>query len=71
MEQIIKELVQETLKLTNSELSQEKICRVAEEYYGKILELLPKPISEDQATYSNEGSYIRGWNACIEKMVHA
>lgn len=66
MEQLLNEMVKEILKVCaecNAEV--EHICN---EYVDKILEIIPKPIPVERANYSNETSYINGWNACLDKI---
>lgn len=70
MEQILREMIEEIQNVLGCCLSYDEMERVIGEYYERIMEILPVQISEDYATYSNEASYIRGWNACVEKIVN-
>lgn len=70
MEQILRDMIQEIQLILGSCLDNDEMERVIKEYFEKIMELMPKQLSEDRATYSNEASYIRGWNACVEKIVN-
>ena len=70
MEQILREMIEEIQNVLGCCLSYDEMERVIGEDYERIMEILLVQISEDYATYSNEASYIRGWNACVEKIVN-
>lgn len=70
MEQILREMLQDIQNVVGHCLSNDEVERVIREYSERIMEILPKPLSDDLAMYSNEASYIRGWNACVEKMAN-
>lgn len=66
MEQLLNEMVQKILMVCEeTSMEVEQICN---EYVGKILEMIPEPIPVERANYSNETSYINGWNACLDKI---
>lgn len=66
MEQLLNEMEQKILAVCEEKhVELESIC---DEYREKILALIPKPIPVEAANYSNETSYINGWNACLEKI---
>ena len=66
MEQILKEMMTDIYNLGVSDEVYQRI----QEYCDKIVAVIPNQISEDRATYSNEGSFIREWNACVEKITN-
>ena len=70
MEQILRELVEYLQNMLGGNITEDELNNIVKEYYDTIVNILPKMISEDCATYSNEASYIRGWNACVEKIVN-
>ena len=66
MEQLLNEMLQKILMVCNE--SNAEVEHICNEYIDKILEMIPKPISVERANYSNETSYINGWNACLDKI---
>lgn len=66
MKQLLNEMKQAILGAY--EESNAEVERICNEYCDKILALIPKPIPVEVANYSNETSYINGWNACLEKI---
>jgi len=68
MEQILNEMVQKILKVVGGDISMDECSHIIKECYDNIMALMPKQMSLESATYSNEASYINGWNACLEKI---
>lgn len=68
MEQILNEMVQKILSSIGGDISVDECSRIIKECYDNIMALMPKKMSLENATYSNEASYISGWNACLEKI---
>lgn len=66
MEKLLNEMINEILILCKE--SSSELERVCNEYRERILALIPNPIPVEMANYSNETSYINGWNACLEKI---
>ena len=66
MEALLNNMIQEILTVC-MECNAEVEC-ICNEYRERILALIPKPIQVEMANYSNETSYINGWNACLEKI---
>lgn len=58
--------------LTGMTLCTLAVYIVTKKYIQKIIKIstilvIPEKISESIADYAHEASYIRGWNACIDK----
>ena len=70
MEQILNEMVQKILKTVDAEISVDECSRIIKECYDNIMALMPKQMLLESATYSNEASYINGWNACLEEIAN-
>lgn len=70
MEQILNEMVQKILKTVDAEISVDECSRIIKECYDNIMALMPKQMSLESATYSNEASYMNGWNACLEEIAN-
>lgn len=66
MEKLLNEMKQAILDICvegNAEIE-----RIGNEYCEKILLLIPQMIPIESAEYSNEASYINGWNDCLKKI---
>ena len=70
MEQILNEMVQKILKTVDAEISVDECSRIIKECYDNIMALMPKQMLLESATYSNEASYMNGWNACLEEIAN-
>ena len=70
MEQILNEMVQKILNAVGGDINVDECNRMIKECYDNIIALMPKQMSLESATYSNEASYINGWNACLEEIAN-